>query len=47
MAEFLAGREAVTVSVINPAQIKAFGASQMVRTKIDKVDATLIAQFCF
>lgn len=34
------------VSVINPAQIKAFGASLMVRTKTDKVDAKLIAQFC-
>lgn len=47
VAEFLAGFEAVSVSVINPAQIKAFGASQMVRTKTDKVDAKLIAEFCF
>lgn len=47
VAEFLAGFATITVSVINPAQIKAFGASQMVRTKTDKVDATLIAQFCF
>jgi len=45
-AEFLAGLQAVTVSVINPAQIKAFGASRMVRTKTDKVDAKLIAEFC-
>ena len=35
-----------TVSVLNPAQIKAFGASQLVRTKTDKVDARLIAAFC-
>lgn len=46
VAEFLASREGMTVSVINPAQIKAFGASRLVRTKTDKVDAHLIAQFC-
>ena len=46
VAEHLAERPAATVSVINPAQIKAFGASHMVRTKTDKVDAKLIAQFC-
>jgi transposase len=46
VAEFLAGVEGGTVSVVNPAQIKAFGASRMVRTKTDKVDAQLIAQFC-
>lgn len=46
VAEFLAGCDTLTVSVVNPAQIKAFGASQMVRTKTDKVDARLIAQFC-
>jgi transposase len=34
------------VSVLNPAQIKAFGTSRMVRTKTDKVDAQLIAEFC-
>src|SRR5574337_1009649 len=47
VAECLAGGQSTTVSVVNPAQIKAFGASQMVRTKTDKVDAKLIAQFCF
>ena len=36
-----------TVSVINPGRIKAFGESQRLRTKTDKVDAKLIAQFCF
>jgi transposase len=45
VAEFLATR-GFTVSVINPAQIKAFGASRLVRTKTDKVDAKLIAEFC-
>lgn len=46
VAEHLAARPETTVSVVNPAQIKAFGASRMVRTKTDKVDAKLIAQFC-
>jgi transposase len=34
------------VSVINPAAIKAYGQSRLSRTKTDKADATLIAQFC-
>jgi transposase len=46
VAEFFAASEAVTVSVVNPAQIKAFGASRGVRTKTDKADAKLIAEFC-
>lgn len=46
VAEFLSAQQGVTVSVINPAQIKAFAASRMVRTKTDKVDAGLIAMFC-
>lgn len=46
VAEVLAA-QGMTVSVVNPAQIKAFGASRMVRTKTDKVDAQLIAGFCF
>lgn len=45
VAEFLASK-GFTVSVINPAQIKAFGASRLVRTKTDQVDAKLIADFC-
>lgn len=46
VAEFLACIKGCTVSVVNPAQIKAFGASRLVRTKTDKVDAELIAAFC-
>ena len=46
VAEYLA-EQGMTVSVINPSQIKAFGASRLVRTKTDKVDAQLIAAFCF
>src|SRR3990167_8950342 len=38
--------EGMTVSVVNPAQIKAFGGSHLVRSKTDKVDARLIAGFC-
>ena len=46
VAGFLVTIPGFTVSVINPAQIKAFGASKMVRTKTDKIDAQLIAEFC-
>lgn len=45
VAEYLS-TTGLTVSVINPSQIKAFGASRMVRTKTDKVDSQLIADFC-
>jgi transposase len=34
------------VSIVNPSRIKAFGKTEMVRTKTDKVDAALIARFC-
>lgn len=34
------------VSVVNPSQIKAFAQAQLVRTKTDKVDAQLIAEYC-
>lgn len=46
VAEYLVA-QGISVSVVNPAQIKAFGASHMVRTKTDRVDARLIAEFCF
>ena len=35
-----------TVSVVNPAQIHAFGRTGLKRTKTDKADAVLIARFC-
>jgi transposase len=35
-----------TVSVVNPAAIKAFARSRLSRTKTDRVDAELIARFC-
>ncbi|GFT84967.1 pilin gene-inverting protein [Nephila pilipes] len=34
------------VSVINPAQIKAFSKSELLRNKTDKSDAAMIARFC-
>lgn len=34
------------VSVVNPARIKAYGQSQLQRTKNDQADADLIARFC-
>lgn len=33
------------VSVVNPAQIKAFGKSELLRNKTDKSDAAMIARF--
>jgi len=45
IAQFLSTR-GFTVSVVNPAQIKAYGASRLARTKTDAVDARLIADFC-
>lgn len=35
-----------TVSVINPARLKAFGQASLTRTKTDQTDAALLAQFC-
>ena len=35
-----------TVSIVNPARIKGFAQSELIRTKNDKVDAGLIARFC-
>lgn len=45
LAEYLSD-QAHRVSVVNPARIKAFAQSTLTRTKTDKVDARLIAQFC-
>ena len=35
-----------TVSIINPARLKAFGQASLVRTKTDQTDAALAAVFC-
>jgi transposase len=34
------------VSIVNPARVKGYGKSQLRRTKNDRADAKLIAQFC-
>jgi transposase len=44
LAEFLCDQR-IVVSVINPAQIKSYGASRLMRSKTDKIDANLIAHF--
>lgn len=45
LAYFLQERGHV-VSIVNPMQIRAFGQSELSRTKTDKADAALIARFC-
>lgn len=45
LAEFLFDR-GYAVSVVNPARIKGFAQSELLRTKNDKQDAALIARFC-
>jgi transposase len=45
LAYYLHGLE-YRVSVVNPARIKAFAQSELLRTKTDAVDAALIARFC-
>lgn len=45
LAAFLHGR-GVRVSVVNPARIKAYGASELARNKTDRLDAALAARFC-
>jgi len=45
LAYYLHRAEGVTVSVINPAQIKAFGQVRLTRTKTDGVAAAVIAVF--
>lgn len=44
LATFL-HEEGYSVSIVNPACIKAFAKSQMIRTKTDKIDAKLIAHY--
>lgn len=45
LATFLVDQN-IRVSVVNPAQIHAFGQAELNRTKTDKGDARLIARFC-
>lgn len=45
LANFLFERQ-YTVSMVNPARIKGFGKSELIRNKTDEADAKLIARFC-
>jgi len=45
LARFLAQQQ-ILVSVVNPAQIHAFGKTELTRAKTDKADARLIARYC-
>jgi transposase len=45
LAEYLCDA-GTTVSVVNPARVKGFAQSELIRTKTDKADAGLIARFC-
>jgi len=45
LAEYLYSREDLKVTVINPAQVKSFGKSILLRTKTDKIDAELLASY--
>jgi transposase len=45
LADFLSA-QGWTVSVVNPARIKAYADSQLSRNKTDQLDAALIADFC-
>lgn len=45
LAKFFSKQTGVAVSVVNPAQVKAFAQAELIRTKTDSVDAALIARF--
>lgn len=45
VAEFLV-EQGHTVSIVNPARIKGFATSELLRSKTDKADAQLILRFC-
>lgn len=45
LAEYLHD-QGFRVSVVNPARIKGFAQSELIRSKTDKADASLIARFC-
>ena len=45
LAEYLYD-QGFSVSVVNPARIKGFAQSELIRSKTDKADASLIARFC-
>jgi len=46
VADYFQEKKEMKVSVVNPAQVKAFGKSIHIRTKTDRVDAGLLANYC-
>ena len=47
LCEYLQKYSALIVSVVNPYQTKSFAKSLLLRTKTDKVDSKMLAQYCF
>ena len=47
LCEYLQKYSALIVSVVNPHQTKAFSKSLLLRTKNDKVDSKMLAQYCY
>lgn len=45
LAKFFNVQTGITVSVVNPAQVKSYAQAELVRTKTDAVDAYVIARF--
>ena len=45
LARFLAQQQ-ILISVVNPAQIHAFGKTELTLAKTNKADAWLIARYC-
>lgn len=47
LCEYLQKYSTLIVSVVNPHQTKAFSKSLLLRTKNDKVDSKMLAQYCY
>lgn len=45
LAKFFNGQAGIIVSVVNPAQVNSFAKAELIRTKTDGVDASVIARF--
>jgi len=45
LAKFFNGHAGIIVSVVNPAQVNSFAKAELIRTKTDGVDASVIARF--
>ncbi len=47
LCEYLQKYSALIVSVVNPYQTKSYAKSLLLRTKTDKVDSKMLAQYCY